>query len=161
MLDGETLTFGGTKWIRAAIGDAWGIGDPNDQVDYGSASYGAGEWVGTAHELAFGVAGGLKAAGAKGLGNEFSHWVPRRYLGALGKRVPALKGVIKCFDRSLANGNFISPARHFLNDPFRYLKGTTKAAKTWPGWAQQLDRVPRLHYGILSGWVWSLAHDKG
>ena len=58
---GDNLSFGLTAMARNAMG----IGDVVDEC---SGAYTAGEWVGTGLSLATGIAGGIKAAGAKGAG---------------------------------------------------------------------------------------------
>lgn len=57
---GDTLTFGGTKIARKYLGEALGIGDANEAVDYDSSSYGVGTYVGTAHSVALDASGGWK-----------------------------------------------------------------------------------------------------
>jgi hypothetical protein len=54
---GDTLSFGITDWIRGKAGI-------NDGIDHDSTAYGAGEWTGTVHGVAFagaGVARGVSA----------------------------------------------------------------------------------------------------
>ncbi|MBL8049358.1 MAG: AHH domain-containing protein [Chthonomonas sp.] len=61
---GDTLTFGGTKYARKWLGEALGVGDANESVNYGSTAYGAGQVVGFANDLAiggYGIAGRLAA----------------------------------------------------------------------------------------------------
>jgi len=41
--------------------------------------------------------------------------------------------------------------RHAMHDPYRYLKGMSKATKRFPAVIQQLDRVPRVYYGTALG----------
>jgi RHS repeat-associated protein len=74
---GDNLSFGATKLIREA-------GGFNDQVNTDSGIYKAGEWTGTALSTSIGVAGGLKAAGSKAAGKQFSHWIPDRTLKKTG-----------------------------------------------------------------------------
>ena len=92
---GDNLSFGLTDMARNAL-------DINDSVNKCAGAYSAGEWAGTALSAATGVAGGIKAAGVKGAGKEFSHWIPNRMGGP----------------RSIWNGNYVSPARHY----FYYVK---------------------------------------
>ena len=54
---GDTITLGGTKWIRDQWNQAYGW---SDSVNYSSGVYTAGEWSGYAWELATGVAGATK-----------------------------------------------------------------------------------------------------
>ena len=63
---GDTLTFGATKYGRKYVGEAFGVGDANESVDYCSGAYTGGEWVGFAHSMAFGAGGGAKPAAAAG-----------------------------------------------------------------------------------------------
>lgn len=58
---GDSLTMGLTKYPRRFIGQAAGIGDANQAVNYDSGWYLAGELTGTAHSLAMGMG---KPAGA-------------------------------------------------------------------------------------------------
>lgn len=62
---GDTLTFGLTKVARRYVGEALGIGDANEAVDYSSGAYRGGQITGTLHSFAFGFAGGAKAAAAR------------------------------------------------------------------------------------------------
>jgi RHS repeat-associated protein len=107
----------------------------DDVVDKCSGVYSAGEWSGFAWEVAFGGAGGLRAAGSRGVGKEFSHWVPKRFGGP----------------RSLWNGNFVSTARHYYHDPYRYPPGWRQLGPKWTPIAQQLDRIPNVYKGAALG----------
>jgi hypothetical protein len=49
---GDTLTFGGTKHLRKWVGEAVGVGDANEAVDYQSGEYRGGQLVGTVHQMA-------------------------------------------------------------------------------------------------------------
>ncbi len=104
----------------------------DEVVDKCSGVYTAGEWSGFAWEVAFGGAGGLRAAGTKGVGKEFSHWIPNRMGGP----------------RSLWNGNYVSAARHHLHDPYRYVKG---GGPKWHPIRQQWDRIPKVYKGGMLG----------
>jgi hypothetical protein len=55
---GDTLTLGGTKWIREQWQMAFGWYDP---VDYSSNAYIGGKWSSYAWEIAFGAAGAAKS----------------------------------------------------------------------------------------------------
>ncbi len=61
---GDTLSLGATKYGRKYLGEALGIGDGNDAVDYDSFDYKVGIGAGTVHSFAIGAAGGLKALGS-------------------------------------------------------------------------------------------------
>ncbi|MBV9470595.1 MAG: RHS repeat-associated core domain-containing protein, partial [Abitibacteriaceae bacterium] len=150
---GDTLTLGGTKIIRVGAGDLAGVGDANAAVNYGSGWYKGGEWAGTAHSIAFGAVGGLEAAGAKGAGKEFSHWIPNRFLKRTGNR-----WIQRNFGLSKWNGNYVSPARHYMHDPFRFPRGWKQLGDRFHPILQQLDRVPRVYYGIGAGAAWGLGH---
>jgi hypothetical protein len=113
-------------------------------VDPCSGWYSGGEWAGVAHGLATGVAGGIKAAGVKAAGKEFSHFIPKRSGGP----------------RSIWNGNFVTPLRHARHDPFRNLKGMRKTDKLLPG-LQQLDRVPNTWRGTGIGLGWGPGGRRG
>ena len=120
----------------------------NDAVNFCSGWYSAGEWAGVGTSFLLGGAGGLRAAGAKGLGKEFSHWIPNRKLKDLGT------GLSKTFGRSRFNGNYVSPMRHYKHDPFRYPRGWRNAGPRFNPVVRQLDRVPRVYYGGAAGAGW-------
>ena len=124
---GDELTFGLTKLIREKTG--------GDVVNPCSKAYKAGEWTGFAVSTAGGVAGGIKAAGTKAVGKEFSHWIPRRLGGA----------------RSILNGNFVTPKFHYLTDPFRYPKGWRAFGDKLNPALQQLGRIPFVYDGAAAG----------
>jgi RHS repeat-associated protein len=124
---GDTISFGITSRIR----DAADIGS----VDKCSTAYSAGEWTGIAYGFAAGGAAGWRAAGQKAAGKEFSHWIPNRMGGP----------------RSLWNGNFVSPARHYLHDPFRFPRGWRELGEKWNPILQQLDRIPNVFKGAGAG----------
>ncbi|MBX7134812.1 MAG: RHS repeat-associated core domain-containing protein [Fimbriimonadaceae bacterium] len=123
---GDTLTLGGTKYLRKWVGEAAGVGDANEIIDYDSTLYVLGEVAGTLNGLFMGGAGGMKA-GAYRAGLEFSHFVARRTLKPLAEKglVIAKKLMGKC----KWNGNYVTPIFHSRTDPYRYLKGQTKATK--------------------------------
>lgn len=84
-----------------------------------------------------GVAG-WRAAGTKGAGKDFSHWIPNRWGGP----------------RSKWNGNFVPVIEHALSDPFRYqfMKKTWKEANKMPHFLiQQWVRIPKVYKGIIAG----------
>jgi RHS repeat-associated protein len=125
---GDTLSFGITNWARNKMGT-------NDVVNQCSTSYSVGEWTGIATSTVIGGAAGWRAAGTKAVGKEFSHWIPNRMGGP----------------RSLWNGNYVTPARHYYHDPFRYPSGWRGLGDKWPAWVQQLDRIPNVYKGSGAG----------
>jgi RHS repeat-associated protein len=125
---GDTLSFGLTGRVRDAMGT-------NDLIDKCSGIYAAGEWTGVAVSTAMGAAAGAKAAGTKMAGREFSHWIPTRMGGP----------------RSVFNGNYVTAARHYLHDPFRYPAGWRALGDKLPAALQQLDRVPNVFKGTAAG----------
>ena len=124
---GDTLSFGLTAQVRGWMGT-------DSFVNRCSGWYSGGEWAGVGLDIAIGGAGGAARAGTKAAGREFSHFIPKR-LGGL---------------RSIWNGNYVTPLRHAMHDPYRYLKGMSKAEKFLPG-IQQLDRIPWVFRGIGTG----------
>jgi len=138
---GDNLTFGLTSKVRDWMGT-------NDVVDRCSGFYKAGEWTGVGLTLATGIAGGIKLAGAKGIGREFSHWIPTRFGGP----------------RSIWNGNYVSAARHYFHDPFRFPVGWRELGPKWNPLIQQLDRIPNVYKGGAAGAAYggaSKATNKG
>ncbi|MGF6492563.1 RHS repeat-associated protein [Luteibacter sp. 621] len=128
---GDTVSFGLTDWTRDQLGT-------NDVVDHCSRSYTAGQVAGVALDFAAGGAAGLEAAGTRGVGKEFSHWIPRR-LGGSG---------------SLWNGNYVTPIEHALSDPYRYrfAPAAWKNLNPMPNMlVQQLNRVPYALRGLFAG----------
>ena len=123
-----------------------------------STAYVAGKWTGFGLTMAPGIGGGVKAAGAKAVGKEFSHFVPER----LARRVPQwLGGETGSLGRflrsdSILNGNYVSELRHFKHDFWRRLGGTRITDKFLPG-IQQLDRIPWVYRGGALGTAWGLA----
>jgi len=106
----------------------------------------AGEVTGIAHSIALSAAGGARAAGGRAIGKEFSHWIPDRILKRFGNSW--LRNV---FGRSRLNGNWVSAARHYFSDPFRFPAGWRTLGAKWHPIMQQLYRIPRLPLGILVG----------
>ena len=130
----DNLTLGVADTVRRKLGDALGL-DNDDLVDKCSTAYTAGQWAGTGLSIATGAAGGLKAAGTKGAGKEFSHWIPNRFGGP----------------RSPWNGNFVSPSRHYRHDPFRYPPGWRELGPRLNPFLQQVDRIPNAIKGTAAG----------
>lgn len=134
---GDAVSLGLTDWIRDQMG-------ANGAVNTCSDSYGAGEWAGVGVSAATGVAGGIRAAGAKGAGKEFSHWIPNRMGGP----------------RSIWNGNYVPTATHAMSDPYRYrfMPKAWKAANPMPNMAsQQWTRVPNVYKGAAVGGAYGAA----
>jgi hypothetical protein len=129
---GDNLSFGITGAIRNSLPGIYG---DNGGVDKCSGAYSTGQWTGTGLAFASGVAGGIKAAGAKATGMEFSHWIPNRMGGP----------------RSIWNGNYVSSARHYKHDPFRYPSGWRDMGPKWNPALQQLDRIPNAIKGGAAG----------
>jgi hypothetical protein len=140
-LDQSTLDFGSGFGDAVTLGltglgrDALGLGG---YVNKCSSAYSAGEWTGIAASLATGVAGGVRAAGTKGAGREFSHWIPNRMGGP----------------RSIWNGNFVSREVHALSDPYRYrfMSRLWKSENPMPSVLnQQWVRLPNAYKGAGAG----------
>ena len=128
---GDTILFGQGQRLRDISGVSGG-------VDHCSSAYSAGEWAGMAASAATGLAGGLRAAGVKGAGKEFSHWIPNRWGGP----------------RSIWNGNYVPKPTHALSDPYRYrfTPRSWKAQNPMPNFAsQQWIRVPNAYKGTAAG----------
>jgi hypothetical protein len=107
--------------------------------------------------LAIGGAAGVKSAGSKGAGRQFSHWIPDRYFRN-GNAIMRSNFMRNTFGRSFLNGNFVSRTRHALHDPSarRFMSKIWKASnpsrnKLW----QQWDRIPLLWKGTAAGAVGS------
>jgi hypothetical protein len=117
-----------TNVVRNAVGI-------NDGIDHDSTTYSVGQWTGVAHMTAIGAAAGVRAAGTRGAGREFSHWIPARWGGP----------------RTIFNGNYVSPARHYYHDPFRYPAGWQDLGRKWNPILSQIDRIPNVYKGTLLG----------
>lgn len=107
-------------------------------VDMASSAYGAGEVTGSVTLLATGVAGGIRVAGARGAGMEFSHAIPARAGGP----------------RSIWNGNYVTTRTHALSDPYRYrfIQRSWKEANPMPNRPSQLwTRTPNTIKGTAAG----------
>lgn len=128
---GDALTFGLTDWVREELGS-------NGVVDKCSGLYNAGETTGIVLPFLTGIGGGIKAAGSKGVGLEFSHFIPNRYGGP----------------RSILNGNYVSTAQHALSDPYRYrfMPRAWKQANPMPNRMSQMwNRIPNTMKGAGAG----------
>ena len=126
------LGFGGN--LRAAL-------KIDADIDPTSFAYGLGTLVGVAGSVTTGLIGGIEAAGTRGAGLEFSHWIPKRMGGA----------------RTIWNGNFVTVVNHALSDPYRYrfMSRIWKASNPLPSrlW-QQWYRIPNVYKGVTAGSVY-------
>ena len=148
---GDTISFGATKLFREVVYPELGL---TDMTDMSSGAYAVGEYSGVAYDIALGAAGGWAAGGTKVTGvTEFSHWIPKRYLKKTGSSF-----IEKTFGLSKWNGNYVTHIRHAMHDPFR-MKFMDKAlwSDAYPSWLQQLDRVPRVYYGVIGGGVYGIS----
>jgi len=128
---GDTLSFNLTNVVRNAV-------SINDGIDHHSTTYSVGQWTGVAHMTAIGAVAGVHAAGTRGAGREFSHWIPARWGGP----------------RTIFNGNYVSARTHALSDPWRYrfMSKAWKAENPLPSHAwQQVVRIPNVYKGIAVG----------
>ncbi len=128
---GDEATVGISEYVR----NLQGINDLQVKCSW---EYQAGGWTAFAIEIVAGGASGLRAAGAKGAGLEFSHWIPKRFGGA----------------RSLWNGNYVSIAEHALSDPYRYrfMPRIWKSLNPLPNMVvQQWNRIPKVYKGVAGG----------
>jgi RHS repeat-associated protein len=130
---GDTLLFGLGDDLRRLFGI--------EGVNPCSSAYSAGEWAGIGTSAVLGAAQGLRAAGAKAAGREFSHFVPDR---VFKRYLPSLRDTL---GKSRFNGNFVTRQRHALHDPFRHVPPDAKL----PPVLAQLDRVPRVYVGAAVG----------
>lgn len=138
---GDNVTFGGTRLIRQHFGY-------DDVVDNYSGWYKAGEWAGIATTTAMGTAGGLKAAGTKAAGKEFSHAITDSYLKK------NFSSTIRKFGRTRWNGNYVSVDYHALSDPIRYKTMSSGWKDLHPRlnpYQQYLMRIPWVYPGAAVG----------
>lgn len=134
---GDTILFGQGQRIRDALGVDGGVDQCSDAYDYG-------EWAGIGASLATGFAGGVRAAGVKGAGKEFSHWIPNRMGGP----------------RTIFNGNYVSTATHAVSDPYRYrfMPRVWKAANPPMSTPMaQWTRIPNVYKGAAAGGAYGAA----
>jgi hypothetical protein len=134
---GDVFLFGQGQRLRDLLGVDGGI-------DQCSAEYRAGEWAGVAVSMTTGFAGGLKAAGAKGAGKEFSHWIPKRMRGP----------------RTVWNGNYVPTATHALSDPFRYRfmpRAWKEVNAPMTVSMAQWTRIPNVYKGGAAGGAYGAA----
>ena len=134
---GDTVSFGATRWLRRKLGS-------DGVVNICSGAYSGGEWAGVGLSIGTGLAGGIRAAGAKGAGKEFSHWIPKRMGGP----------------RSTWNGNYVSRETHALSDPYRYrfMSRAWKEKNPMPlKLHQQWTRFPNVYKGASAGAAYGAA----
>ena len=136
---GDTISIGATSLFRDLTYD-------DDLINPCSGWYKGGEWTGVIYDSISGFKGGAKLAGKKAVGYEFSHWIPDRIL----KRTKS-KFIRESFGKSIWNGNYVSPARHYAHDPYRFPKGWKNMGNRFAPIFQQLDRIPRVLDGIVAG----------
>jgi hypothetical protein len=112
-----------------------------------------GEWGGIVFTTVLGGVQGVRAAGVKiPKVTEFSHWLPARYFRPGGPSYkPLLTRAFGWAEKTVLNGNFVSRARHYYHDPFRYPRGWQALGEKWPAVLQQLDRIPNLFKGAAAG----------
>lgn len=161
--------------VPSSIGDQWayqptqfvagmadelllGLGDDlrrvfhgSDVVDTDTGVYRGGKVTGFVASLSIGFVNGVRAAGVKAAGLEFSHWIPARYL----KNKP--NWLKNTFGRSIFNGNYVTPRFHALSDPYRYrfMPRIWKGANPMlPLAFQQAMRIPFLYSGGAAGAAW-------
>ncbi|MGE4239862.1 RHS repeat-associated core domain-containing protein, partial [Ramlibacter sp.] len=130
---GDVLLFGQGGRLREWF-------DVDGGVDPCSGEYGAGEWAGVAAGFVSGLAGGARMASGKAAGLEYSHWIPRRMLPESMRS-----------SRTIWNGNYVPPARHYYHDPYRYPKGWRDFGPKWNPVRQQFDRLPTAFKGGAAG----------
>jgi RHS repeat-associated protein len=118
------------RWVAVPI--IFGVAGFAIDVTYQYFATGCIDWKDAAVTgllSAAGGTGGFWASGIKRAGTEFSHWIPRRKGGP----------------RSVWNGNYVSPQRHYYNDPFRYPPGWRDLGEKLPAPLQQFDRIPDMY----------------
>jgi RHS repeat-associated protein len=134
---GDAILLGQGQRLRNLLG-------VNGGIDPCSSEYSAGEWAGVGLSVATGLAGGLKAAGAKGAGKEFSHWIPNRMGGP----------------RTVWNGNYVPTATHAVSDPYRYRfmpRAWKEANAPMSTPTAQWTRIPNVYKGGAAGGVYGAA----
>ena len=108
-----------------------------DCVNWGSVALSAG----------LGALGG-GWGGARRAGTEFSHWIPARYFRPSSA---SYKPWLPRWLNGELNGSYVSPARHYYHDPFRYPRGWRDLGDKWNPVLQQLDRIPNWMKGGAAG----------
>lgn len=168
LIDPSGLLFGGTidageAYGEAALGTYADILTDSNAAWYEKAGAAAGGFFSalwtpctsdstfTVLSTAAGAAGGLRAAGSKAAGKEFSHWIPDRYLKRTGSDF-----LRNSFGRSPLNGNYVSKVEHALSDPkaYRFMPRAWKEANPMPNRViQQWNRIPKVYKGTAAGAV--------
>jgi RHS repeat-associated protein len=110
-----------------------------------------GAGIAVAVEVGTGVVGGLKAAGKKAAGREFSHFIPDRIL-----KKPGSAALRKNFGRSAWNGNYVPPGRHYRHDVYRWPSGWHELGPRLPQGIRQIDRIPNVYWGTGAGAVYAI-----
>jgi hypothetical protein len=59
--------------------------------------------------------------------------------------------------RAVWNGNYVTAARHYYHDFYRYPKSWQKLGAKWPFVFQQLDRIPNIFKGAIVGAAYGTA----
>jgi RHS repeat-associated protein len=139
------LSFGATDLLFGGLGDL-------GTVNYESAAYETGEWVGVAGSTLIGGVSGWTAAGKKAVGKEFSHWIPKRTIKLFGED-------ILNFGKTKWNGNFVSKELHALSDQFRHRfmpKIWKEMNPIYPSIIQQGIRIPYVYDGIFTGFMYGI-----
>jgi RHS repeat-associated protein len=165
LIDPSGLLFGGTinageAYGEAALGTYADILADPDAAWYEKAGAAVGGffsalWTPCTSDSTFAVlstaaggAGGIRAAGTKAAGKEFSHWIPGRAL----KNAP--DAIRNGLGSSRTNGNYVSAVEHALNDPFRYrfMPSAWKQANPINSpLVRQLNRFPKAVAGTGAG----------
>jgi RHS repeat-associated protein len=107
-------------------------------------------WVSVGSSAALGAIGGGFGARslAKTAGKEWSHWIPARYFRPSS---PSYKPWLPSWLEGPLNGKYVSPWRHYKQDPFRYPSEWRDWGDKWNPLLQQLDRIPDWLTGSLAG----------
>jgi RHS repeat-associated protein len=106
-------------------------------------------WGSVALSAGLGAFGGGWGA-ARRAGTEFSHWIPARYFRPGSE---SYKPWLPQWLNNELNGSWVSPARHYMHDPFRYPRGWRDLGDKWNPALQQADRIPNWMKGGAAGGV--------
>lgn len=100
--------------------------------------------------LAGAAGGALGGAGslARVAGKEWSHWIPARYFRPSSA---SYKPWLPNWLNGPLNGSYVSPARHYRHDPFRYPRNWRDLGDKLSRPLQQLDRIPDWLKGAGAG----------
>ncbi|HEX4965046.1 MAG TPA: RHS repeat-associated core domain-containing protein [Thermoanaerobaculia bacterium] len=142
---GLTDPMGECPWCAgAAIG---GLLDLGMQLASNGFNFHCVSWGEVALSAALGAVGG-EFGGAQRAGTEFSHWIPSRYFRPSS---PYYKPWLPSWLNGELNGSYVSSARHYYHDPFRFPRGWQELGDKWPLLMQQLDRIPNWMKGGGAG----------